>query len=261
MTTPAHEHPVYADFETAEAAVGSTLTDVLSPLGFFDYDETRGTETGTWVIDSGLVIDLPVPISQEPVVFSVGGVELAQLTGDTPPAGGVAFDWNSGRATFAATLEGETVTWTMPPRETPVRESFLHWFEAQLMATQRSLLIGVPRILATETGKSLAVADESSVSVTTVPHGTNGSLLRVRVVPTTLTGLTVVPIVGVRIDGVDALQPMELRGGSVGGEFVFEGGRYQPRLLSDAVLTLYVERGAVGTAYVATVVVEWVRES
>jgi hypothetical protein len=244
-------HPDYADFAAARAAVGPTLTQVLDPWGFFnrELDHVPVALPG-FAVPSELSVVCPVVLSQTPFTITVDAAARTLVTGDGPAAGQVGVDWVSGRLTFHVSDDGKTAIVTLTPRESAVMAAFLHWLQAQLMATQQSQLIGSRRTLSTVTGLDLKAAAATRYTLFTGAAGETYTTGRVAVIPNTISGVPGTwPKCRVDVNGKQCF-PGRVLGGLDDGEaeWILEGTGLRYWVNGAQLVELVIETPAAGVA-------------
>jgi hypothetical protein len=259
-------HADYEDFAAALAAVGPTLTKVLEPWGFYnrELDHVPVALPG-FTVPSELSVVCPVALSQTPFTITVDAAPRTLVTGDSPAAGQVGVDWVSGRLTFHSSDDGKTAVVSLTPRESAVMAAFLHWLQAELMATQQGQLVGTRRILSTVTGLDLKAAG----ATTTLLSAAATELYEigcVRVRANTITGpITTWPEVRIETAGGLLVFPARelLNLDTSQASWTFEGPGLRRYLDGDAegVLRGYVETPAAAASFTADFEIEGVRRA
>lgn len=251
MTTPDYSHPYFETFADAEAAVGPTLTGVLDPLGFYDRElDHAPVALPAFTVPAELSVVCPVALSQTPMTITVNAAPRTLVTGDAPAAGQVGVDWVSGRLVFhSSDLAGSAVV-SLTPRESSIMAGFVHWLEAQLMATQRSLLLGTRRTLGEATALDLKAAAGTRYTLFTGVAGETYSVGCVRVRGNTVSGVpTTWPKCRVDVDGKQCFAGRTLGGlDDAAGEWALEGPGLRYWVDGAQLVELVIETAAAGVA-------------
>jgi hypothetical protein len=247
--TETYIHPDYEDFAAALAAVGPTLTQVLDPWGFYnrEIDHAPVILPG-FTVPSELSVVCPVVLSQTSFTVTVDAAPRTLVTGDSPAAGQVGVDWVSGRLVFHSSDDGGAAVVSLTPRESAVMAAFLHWLQAQLMATQQSQLVGTRRILGGATDLDLKAAAATRYTLFTGAAGETYTTGRVVVIPNTVSGVPGTwPKARIDVNGQPCF-PGRTLGGLDGAqsEWVFEGPGLRYWVNGAQLVELVIETAAAG---------------